>query len=759
MWATRILRREGLGKQWRERSIVYPTEIKMDKMDNIDQNDLDYLCYHKPPIGYITNNDKDKFKITSDETEDEKTIIRSLQYWYDTYSTRKYWDAFDHRNGNIIFSNVKWDEYNFKKDAEINAIRDENTNLLKPKDSTKKINPYSIIPEENPRSEYIQYGSRYLSDYVDFKPPKTDRLLTYNDDTKLLGTISYDDDTKDNKDEKDSTFDYKKTEGYKFNRSFKWMRGFQSGQSLKDNISDIENIEFPKNNDAEEIERVLAERKSIDQRTDLEKNRRFSGLVQLKSLLPSKEEISIIMKFKWLSLKKAFNMVLDDYKFVFGKNNGGGQVLRYGYPPQISLQEFTSHDQFECALGSFGAMHSLFSDWFIAIDNKREDCDKSYGKAQIINDRLIFDGFLIHSCVEMGHRTRNGLKDFIGFVNLVSHEFEPEIDLLNYYSIGIKLRSDGRPYLLGLECLNRNKFVVFNGIISIAPTPEDEWDYYEIPLHHFRPYDNGEFIQGEQWMKVRYLRSLAIQAIGSTGSFKLEIAWIRAMSFNARFDINDEDISFIQDIDALGLYKEDLLKFHIIQHQYFIDAFPDPFRYEDNGVFDDNVYLGPPRSQRQHFGEYIPPDLLKYIDVIDDIPLSLTTQKYLNYYLDSDDMYMFENYLSDKLIGTTKAIQHLYKYDSLSISDATNNLLYNQLKNQSRHNQYLSSGVYHTENIHRTLRTEETTVSKMPFVFKDIRQTSNSPITILTQRRRELLRFSVPEHLRERVVGKWPQLV
>ena len=105
MWATRILRREGLGKQWRERSVVYPTEIKMNDNDNdndnnstkqFDQNDLDYLCYHKPPIGYITNNDKHKYKITSDETEDEKTIIRSLQYWYDTYSTRKYWDAFDH---------------------------------------------------------------------------------------------------------------------------------------------------------------------------------------------------------------------------------------------------------------------------------------------------------------------------------------------------------------------------------------------------------------------------------------------------------------------------------------------------------------------------------------------------------------------------------------------------------------------------------------------------------------------------------------
>merc|ERR1712129_274661 len=253
-----------------------------------------------------------------------------------------------------------------------------------------------------------------------------------------------------------------------------------------------------------------------------------------------------------------------------------------------------------------------------------------------------------------------------------------------------------------------------------------------------------------------YLRSIGIQAVGGTGAFNLEIAWIRAMSFEARFDIEDEEVTFIQDIDALGIYKEDLMKFHIIQHQYFIDDFPDPFRFEDNGVFDDDVYLGPPRSQREHFGK-LPPDLLRYIDVIDDVPLSIDAQKYLHYYLDADDMFMFENYLSDKLIGETKAIQQLFKPNAIAISDATNNLLYNQLKNQSKHNQYLTSGVYHNENIHRDTRPD--TIAESTFGFKDMRQTSNNPITVLTQRRRDLLRFSVPEHLRERVVGKWPHLI
>eukprot|EP01083_Nonionella_stella_P063494 164982_1 len=770
MWATRILRREGLGEIWNLKSITYPTQIKLDKdkeeeeeedrdvlsslqqeADAFDTDDLNYLFYHRAPNGYVTSKDEHLLQLENkQQTDDEKTITDSLQFWFDTFSARMYHDAFDLKDGNVIFSMVKAKEHALRQDAKVNAIRDEESNLLKPSDATKSVNPYKMIPEENPQSEFIQYGSQFLSDYVDFKPPKSKAMIDGNsEDTVLLGDGEQTQVTEGDKD------DYKETQGYKLNRRFAWFRAKMNGQSLERNIREIEAMEFPDKSDAnyKEIERIMGEREEMDlRRNDV------SGWHQLKQLMPTRREIGIILKLKQLSFWKGLSMLFDDYKFVF--SGGGGEVLRRGYPPQMSLQEFNCADQFECSQGRFGAMHSLFSDWFVAIDNKREACDRSYGSAVIVDDRLIFCGFLIHSCVEMAHRTRvkaPSAREFVGFVNLVSHEFEPEWDLGAYYSIGLKLRSDGRPYLLGLECLCRNRFIVFNGIISIAPTPDGDWDYYEIPLHHFRPYDNGEFIAGFNWMHVRYVRSIAIQAIGCTGAFNLEVQWIRAMAFEARFDVEDEDVTFIQDIDALGIYKEDLLKFHIIQHQYFIDDFADPFRFEDNGVFDDNVYLGTPRAQRQHFGNIIAPDLLRYVDVIDDIPCSEETQRYLDYYLDDDDMYMAQNYLNQKLIGDSKAIQQIFRHDSWSISQATNNLLFNQLKTQSKHNQYLVSGVYHNENIHRYKPPDAAT--KTPFLFKDIKQTSNNPITVLTQRRRELLRQSVPQHLRERVVGKWPHLV
>ena len=119
------MRREGHGEQWRDKSIVNPTQIrigthfedgedaenetdilKTSKAVQFDKEDLDFLFYHKAPMGYITSfdaeNDRNDDEVV--ETEDERTIIESLQFWFDTYSKRKYWDSFDHMAGNVIFS-------------------------------------------------------------------------------------------------------------------------------------------------------------------------------------------------------------------------------------------------------------------------------------------------------------------------------------------------------------------------------------------------------------------------------------------------------------------------------------------------------------------------------------------------------------------------------------------------------------------------------------------------------------------------------
>ena len=117
------MRREGHGEQWRDRSIVNPTEIhiashsetdgdddilKTSKALQFDEDDLDFLFYHKAPTGYMTSSDEQGADGNGDliESEDERTVIQSLQYWFDTYSTRKYWDSFAHSNGNVIFSEV-----------------------------------------------------------------------------------------------------------------------------------------------------------------------------------------------------------------------------------------------------------------------------------------------------------------------------------------------------------------------------------------------------------------------------------------------------------------------------------------------------------------------------------------------------------------------------------------------------------------------------------------------------------------------------
>ena len=93
-------------------------------------------------------------------------------------------------------------------------------------------------------------------------------------------------------------------------------------------------------------------------------------------------------------------------------------------------------------------------------------------------------------------------------------------------------------------------------------------------------------------MKVRWLQGISIQAVGRTGPFHLEVQWIRAFRQDARIDIENENEDFIQDIDALGIYERDILKMELIQQQYFQQEFPDPFRFEDDGVFDRKTYVG-----------------------------------------------------------------------------------------------------------------------------------------------------------------------
>ncbi|ETO12419.1 hypothetical protein RFI_24957 [Reticulomyxa filosa] len=293
-------------------------------------------------------------------------------------------------------------------------------------------------------------------------------------------------------------------------------------------------------------------------------------------------------------------------------------------------------------MGAYGPHHTLFSDWFVVVDNKKETKDQSTAKARIIGDRLVFEGFLHHSGLEFGHRLRHKVNEHIGFCNLVSHEFIPEWDLRPYGSVALKLRTDGRPYLLVLECSAMNTIYQMAGVIHLPPTPDKEWDYYEIPMDHFRPFDRGEFVHGEKWMNTKWLRGIGIMAIGKTGPFHLEVKWIRAFSNEARFDVEDEEMLFIQDLDAMGLSQSELAKFHLIQHQYFYPDFPNPFQFEDDGVFEVQTYLGPARIQRQVFAK-MDPDLIKYVDAPDLLPIPSTVAKDMQLI---DGLFFFSNILT-----------------------------------------------------------------------------------------------------------------
>ena len=87
-----------------------------------------------------------------------------------------------------------------------------------------------------------------------------------------------------------------------------------------------------------------------------------------------------------------------------------------------------------------------------------------------------------------------------------------------------------------------------------------------------------------------------------------------------------------------------------------------------------------------------------------------------------------------------------YKDDNELIANVTNELLYKQLERE------------HSQLGHPFFQIHKSQ-TKIPFLFTDITQTPNTPIQVLTQQRRKLLRQLVPYHLRERDVGKHPHLV
>eukprot|EP00494_Astrolonche_serrata_P029547 UN29814 len=135
------------------------------------------------------------------------------------------------------------------------------------------------------------------------------------------------------------------------------------------------------------------------------------------------------------AFRRACSECLDDVKWI---KDGGGKILRDA-TPQLSLADFEMTDNLD--------------DWFLTTDKKNQIEDRSEAQAWVENGALIFSGFLHHSSPELAHNQRHPDARGVGYANLHTKMFNPILDLSNYWSIGMKFRSDGRCYFLLLKLI------------------------------------------------------------------------------------------------------------------------------------------------------------------------------------------------------------------------------------------------------------------------------------------------------------------
>lgn len=231
---------------------------------------------------------------------------------------------------------------------------------------------------------------------------------------------------------------------------------------------------------------------------------------------------------------------------------GGGKIIRDGVP-QISLQEFTELEDLK--------------DFFVVTDKKSIIEDRSEAEATLTPDRLIFEGYLQHSGSEYLPFQRRPEGDAVGYATICTKKFDPPLDLDEFFSIALKIRTDGRPYFLTLETAVNDAPVMYQGIIRLPPPPtDDHWDILEIPLHHFIPCYNGTFVGHTPNLNITRAYSFGLAAVGMQGPFRCEVQWIRGWRDDFRYDLADPTDEPIQCLDTLGMSYDELRSFYKMQH-------------------------------------------------------------------------------------------------------------------------------------------------------------------------------------------------
>lgn len=131
------------------------------------------------------------------------------------------------------------------------------------------------------------------------------------------------------------------------------------------------------------------------------------------------------------------------------------------------------------------------------------------------------------------HATENGTALFTGFVSLENNggfasarTSVGEVDLTDYDGLAVRVRGDGKSYRVRLRTDDR-----FDGIAYQASfeTGDESWQVVEIPFANFKPTYRGRTARGAPLLNIANISQVGFMiADKQKGTFRLEIAWIRA---------------------------------------------------------------------------------------------------------------------------------------------------------------------------------------------------------------------------------------
>lgn len=251
--------------------------------------------------------------------------------------------------------------------------------------------------------------------------------------------------------------------------------------------------------------------------------------------------------------------------FQVAKDTEVHDIIENGFP-QVNLADFSDPEEFE--------------NFRTVCDRKPDKEDSSEVEFEPREGHAIMHGWYETGAISreiqpQHHQVMGTMSDLdvVGYSAAVRYGWDPPIDITNFHSIMLKLRTDGRCYFMALKpySVSQEKGRMFQTIIRLPKTADGEWDYLEIPLAQFLPWDTGRFMPVESYGDdiVKHVDNFGFSCVGGSGPFELELGWVRLCRKDSRFVAEDPDAKVYQLLDTLEMTEDQYQHLFIYQDHLF----------------------------------------------------------------------------------------------------------------------------------------------------------------------------------------------